>query len=105
MASAIEGQIQVSHDGATVWVHSMDGSTVGRFSKSFGLDVHTTARAQLAGADQCLNCTHEPAGKAEWALFCRLMREHHQIDVPIDLVEFEDREASKTLKRDRPCGF
>ena len=51
-------QVQVSQDGQTVWVHSADGSTVGRFSKRFGLDVHRTVTEQLQGASQCLHCTH-----------------------------------------------
>lgn len=39
----LDAQVQVSACGTTVWVHGLDGSTVGRFSKRFGMDVHTTA--------------------------------------------------------------
>ena len=67
-------QVQVSQDGQTVWVHSMDGSTVGRFSRRFGLDVHRTVTEQLQGAPQCLHCTHEVPSHADWVLFWRLMR-------------------------------
>jgi len=70
---AVPGQIQVSADGKTVWLHAMDGSTVGRFSKTFGMDIHTTITQQLAGAGQCLHCTHAPPGKEEWLQFCDLM--------------------------------
>ena len=81
-------QIVLSADGSTVWVHALDGSTVGRFSKRFGMDVHTTVTAQLQGAGQCLHCTHAPAGEPEWRQFVDLMREHHGIAVPPSLVEF-----------------
>ena len=82
--------IQVSSDGKTVWIHSPnDGSTVGRFSKIFGMDVHTTVSEQLQGAGQCLCCTHEPPTKYEWEHFVRLMHEHHGIIVPTDLIDFQ----------------
>lgn len=82
-------QVQVSADGTTVWVHSLDGCTVGRFSKIFGMDVHTGMEQQLAGGHQCLHCTHEPAGMAEWREFCSLMQEHHGIVVDLQLLQFE----------------
>ncbi|SER38178.1 hypothetical protein SAMN02982919_02305 [Giesbergeria anulus] len=84
----ISEAIQVDAAQATVWVHAPDGSTVGRFSKRFGMDVHTTVTAQMAGASQCLNCTHEPAGAREWHLFCDLIWQHYQIDVPRSLLQF-----------------
>lgn len=80
--------VQVSADGQTIWVHAGDGSTIGRFSKRFGMDVHTTVTAQLAGASQCLHCTHAPAGRDDWLMFCRLMRKHHGIDVDAALMAF-----------------
>lgn len=83
-----EDQIQVSADGATVWVHAYDGSTVGRFSRRFGMDVHNTATAQLQGLGQCLHCTHGPAAKTEWLEFVSLMQTHHEIAVPVSLMEF-----------------
>lgn len=74
--------VQTSANGDTVWVHSpIDGTTVGRFSRRAGMDVHTTISAQLAGASQCLHCTHERPSHADWVLFCSLMLEHHGIDV------------------------
>lgn len=79
-------QIQVSACGKTVWVHADDGSTVGRFSTVFGMDVHTTLTAQLAGAGQCLRCTHQAPTRAEWLEFCALMQEHYNIQVPVDLI-------------------
>ena len=83
--------IQVSSDGNTAWIHSPnDGSTVGRFSKIFGMDVHTTVSAQLDGAGQCLCCTHEPPTVKEWEHFVHLMYEHHRIFVHIDLIDFRE---------------
>lgn len=72
--------VQVSHDARTVWVHA-DGSTVGRFSLLFGMDVHTRWSDQLAGAAQCLHCTHERPTKQDWLQFCALMQSHHGIAV------------------------
>lgn len=70
-------------------MHSEDGSTVGRFSRRFGMDVHTTVTDQLAGAGQCLHCTHAPAGQIEWVEFCRLIGEHYSINVDVGLLKFE----------------
>ena len=86
--SEIPEQVQVSADGNTVWVHVMDGSTVGRFSRRFGLDVHATVTQQLAGASQCLHCTHSPPSHGDWRLFCSLMLQHHGIAVDEGLMRF-----------------
>jgi hypothetical protein len=80
--------IEVSADGSTVWVTANDGSCVGRFSKRFGIDVHRTAAEQLAGAGQCLFCTHAPAGAAEWSDFREAVLTHHGIEVPGDAISF-----------------
>lgn len=82
-------EIQVSACRTKILVHSgQDGSTVGRFSKRSGMDVHTTFCQQLAGADQCLHCTHEKATEADWLEFCALMWKHHHIDVDRGLISF-----------------
>lgn len=83
-----EERVQVSADRRTVWVHADDGSTVGRFSKVFGMDVHTTITEQLAGVGQCLRCTHEPPGPREWDEFCNLMQKHYGIAVDKSAVSF-----------------
>lgn len=88
MIECLDGRVRSSWDGCTVWVYSLDGSTVGRFSKRFGLDVHTTVWEQLAGAAECLHCTHAPAGRADWDTFRLLMAKHYQVDVPEQLVRF-----------------
>lgn len=81
-------QIQVSLDGNTVWVFAFDGSTVGRFSKRFGIDAHRSAKEQLEGAPECIHCTHAPATLSDWILFCDLMDTHHGIRVEKGLVTF-----------------
>jgi len=83
-----DGHIQVSACGTTVWIHADDGSTVGRFSKTFGMDVHTSVSEQLAGAHQCLHCTHQAPTQEEWLQFCALMQQHYGIKVPANLVTF-----------------
>lgn len=83
-----ENQVQVSADRKTVWVHAYDGSTVGRFSKVFGMDVHTTITEQLQGAGQCLLCTHEAPGQVEWDEFCDLMQARYGITVDRSTVTF-----------------
>lgn len=80
--------IQLANDGRTVWVTAADGSCVGRFSKTFGLDVHTTVTEQMSGKAQCLYCTHAPAGRREWSVFRAKVLEHHQIDVPADFIRW-----------------
>ncbi|MEX3985994.1 hypothetical protein AB4Y45_44805 [Paraburkholderia sp. EG287A] len=80
--------IDVSSLGDTVWVTAHDGSCVGRFSKRFGIDVHRTVTEQLAGADQCLHCTYEPAREGEWQVFREAVLQHHGIDVPLDTIRF-----------------
>ena len=85
---AADDQIQVSEDGSTVWIHAFDGSTVGRFSKRFGIDVHRTMTDQMAGGKQCLSCSHEPAGPEDWRRFVELMKKHHEVTIPLGLISF-----------------
>ncbi|KVD64489.1 hypothetical protein [Burkholderia ubonensis] len=80
--------IDVSSLGDTVWVTAHDGSRVGRFSKRFGIDVHRTVTEQLAGADRCSQCTHEPAGVIEWSVFREAITKHYGIEVPVDAISF-----------------
>ena len=80
-------QVEVSPDGQTVWVHALDGSTVGRFSMIFGMDVHTTITEQLAGANQCLHCTQVKPCLSDWLTFCDLMLQHYGITVDSALIQ------------------
>lgn len=89
MIEGLDYCIDVSADGRTVWVNGADGSCIGRFSKQFGIDVHKTSTEQQAGGNQCLHCTHEPAGLAAWDTFRAKMKMHYQIDVPVDLVSWK----------------
>lgn len=72
----------------TVWVNGPDGSCLARFSKRYGIDVHTSAEAQLAGAEQCLFCTHAPAGPEEWQVFREQVHRHHAIEIPENILSF-----------------
>lgn len=87
----LDSAVQVSADGRTVWVHAADGSTVGRFSATFGMDVHRTVTEQLRGEGQCLHCTHEAPTQAQWEEFCHLMMTHHGISVDRGIMRLEPR--------------
>lgn len=86
----IDDQVQVAEDGSTVWVHAMDGSTVGRFSRRFGIDVHSTVTEQLAGASQCLHCTHARPTYVDWIEFCDKILITYSIAVPRGLMTEHD---------------
>ena len=85
-AHAADQEVNADPVRGTVWVNGPDGSCIGRFSKRFGIDVHRTATAQLAGKGECIVCTHSPADHAAWLLFVRAMQEHHGVAVPGDLL-------------------
>lgn len=82
-------ELQLSDTGNTLWVHASDGSTVGRFDKRFGIDLHSTVTEQMAGKSQCLFCTHEPAGLAEWEQFRAGMLKHYGFTIPADAMTFD----------------
>ncbi|MCA8050734.1 hypothetical protein [Burkholderia arboris] len=86
----VDHEIEVSAAGDTVWVTGNDGSCVGRFSKRFGIDVHRTVSEMLAGAEQCLYCTHEPGGQDAWNAFRAAIAQHHGIVVPGHLISFTE---------------
>lgn len=50
--------VQYGEATGTVCVHASTGETVGRFSRRFGMDIHTSVEQQMAGKSQCLHCTH-----------------------------------------------
>lgn len=75
----VEGvDFEVRGDGTTVWVNAADGSCVGRFSPN-GLDLHRSATEQMAGAGECLDCSHGPVGEPEWRRFVDGLLAHHGI--------------------------
>lgn len=65
----LEYELQLDSGQRRVWVHCSDGSTVGRFNVDFGIDIHNTITDQMAGASECLHCTHRAATREDWALF------------------------------------
>jgi hypothetical protein len=81
-------EVKVSQDGKTVWVNGPDGSSIGRFSKQFGVDVHTTSSEQMSGLGQCLACTHGRAGERDWEVFSSKMLEHHGVRLKRNLLSF-----------------
>ena len=70
----------VQSDGVTVWVIGAKGDTLARFGR-MGIDVHQTHEAQLAGAPECLHCTHSPTNPADWETFKASVAKHHGIEV------------------------
>jgi len=88
-------RIQVSECGKTAWIHATDGSTIGRFSKTFGMDVHRSGTEQTAGKSECLHCTHEAGTQEDWKEFCRLMKVHHGVDVPESSMKFDVEKARR----------
>lgn len=82
-------EILVAPQGDRIWVNGPDGSSIARFSKRFGIDVHNTATAQMRGAPECLMCTHSPAGAAEWQKFCAAVKEFHGVEVDPQALKFD----------------
>jgi hypothetical protein len=83
-----EFEVQVSDCGSTIWVHSPDGSTVARFSRRFGVDLHTTVTEQLNGASECLFCTHSAPTKSDWDVFRGKLMDAYGVSLAPDLMEF-----------------
>ena len=83
-----EFAVEVSACANTVWVHASDGSTVGRFSKHFGMDIHNPIGQQLEGQGQCLHCTHTKPNESDWARFCELIMKHFGVVVSPTLLTF-----------------
>ncbi|MGP3508633.1 hypothetical protein [Paracidovorax citrulli] len=81
-------EVLVDAERTTVWVHSLDGTNVGRFSMLLGMDVHTTFEEQLRGGRQCLHCTHEVPSREDWFHFCALMLQHYGVTVDPELLTF-----------------
>lgn len=84
----LSSEVVVNAERTTVWVHTLDGSNVGRFSTLLGMDVHTTFEEQLRGGGQCLHCTHGAPTHEDWIQFCALMLQHYGVTVDPDLLTF-----------------
>ena len=87
LVNNIDPHVQVSECGNTIWIHAEDGTTVGRFSKVFGMDVHTCISNQLDGASQCLHCTHAKPSREDWLKFCELILLHYSVKLDPDLMK------------------
>lgn len=74
-------QVQISACRQTVWIHSSDGSTVGRFGR-MGVDLHNTVTEQMAGKPQCRLCTHGEPTLADWVMFRERALAWWGVDVP-----------------------
>ena len=81
-------ELLLSGDGRTLWINAEDGSCIARFSKTFGIDLHRTVTEQLAGANQCLFCTHQKPTEDDWATFRYLLEKHYGIEIPPVLITF-----------------
>lgn len=82
----IEYEIQTDDLHRRVWVHASDGSTVARFDTRFGMDIHTTVSEQMAGASQCLHCTHSRPTQKDWKVFREKIHHHFGVLIPEDAV-------------------
>jgi len=80
-------EIQLDDLRRRVWVHGSDGSTVARFDNRFGMDIHRSITEQLAGALQCLYCTHEQPSLSDWETFRCKVEQHFGVLVPASAVE------------------
>ena len=78
--------IQISSTYDTVWIYFYDGSTIGRFSKRFGIDIHTTVKEQIKTGKECIYCTHKPCDQADWEQFCLMIKEIYNIDIPNNIM-------------------
>lgn len=76
-------ELQLSALRDAVWIHSSDGSTVGRFGR-MGIDLHNTSTEQAQGSPECRLCTHGRPTLAEWRLFCQKALEWWGVTVPED---------------------
>lgn len=79
----VDYEVQLSESRNAVWVHSSDGSTVGRFGR-MGIDLHNTVSDQMAGMPQCRLCTHGQPSPADWALFREKALEWWGVEVSED---------------------
>ena len=82
-------EIQVSTCGNTLWINAEDGSSIARFSKRFGMDVHNSTTDQLEGKPQCLHCTHIKPTLKDWITFRQKILEHFNIELPLNLIKFK----------------
>lgn len=71
----------IESDGTTVWINAASGICLARFGV-MGIDIHGDLESQMAGRSECLLCTHERTGRADWDRFVEGMLRFHGIVVP-----------------------
>lgn len=80
-------EICVDELGKRVWINADDGSSVARFNTSMGVDIHNTVTAQMAGAPECLWCTHERPDYKTWKCFTLKVKELFGLSLSIDAID------------------
>jgi len=73
--------------GRRVWINSDDGSAVARFNTSTGVDVHNSASDQMAGAPECLWCTHGKPDYKTWLGFIEAVSQHFGLQLSINDID------------------
>ena len=91
MKRELKHEIVVNERKTIVWVNNAtDGSCIGRFSKTAGMDIHRTGTEQMEGKGECLYCTHGKPTYEDWRLFVQKMYAHYKIEIPLDLIKFKE---------------
>jgi len=72
-------RFEIVYGHRAVWINDATGC-LGRLGVH-GIDVHSTIENQVAGAPQCLFCTHGTVGPTDWPKFIDAMLEFHRIDI------------------------
>lgn len=94
----MEYELQTEFLKQRVWVHASDGSTVGRFDVRSGMDIHTSATEQLAGAPQCFHCTHGKQSFRDWIYFIQYAAKEWNFCIPSDAINIPFN-GSRAVKR------
>ncbi|MFA0809335.1 hypothetical protein [Microbulbifer epialgicus] len=70
-----------------LWINADDGSAVARFNTATGVDIHNTASDQMAGAPECLWCTHGKPDYKTWQEFIKFVRHQFGIKLFVDDID------------------
>lgn len=75
--------------GRRIWINADDGSAVARFNTATGVDIHNTARDQLAGAPECLWCTHGKPDYRTWQEFVKKVNSLFGLELSSDTIDVD----------------
>jgi hypothetical protein len=78
-------KFQILSDGRNVWVNSVMGASLARYSTRAGIDIHHPPKAVAETGDECLFCIHD--GTHTFELFVEKMLELYGVVVPADALE------------------